>query len=44
MKKEYVSPNLYVLKIDIEWALLTGSAVKKVATVDALTEDDEYDW
>ncbi len=44
MKKEYISPNLYVLKIDLEWALLQGSAVKNVATVEALTEDSEYSW
>lgn len=44
MKKEYISPNLHVLKIDLEWDLLQGSAAKNAATVEDLIEDDEYDW
>lgn len=44
MKKEYTSPDLHILRVDIELALLQGSAVKNAATVEALEEDSEYGW
>ena len=44
MKKEYISPDLQVLRVDMEMALLQGSAVKNAATVETLTEDSEYSW
>ena len=44
MKKEYISPDLQVLRADMEMALLQGSAVKNAATVEALAEDSEYSW
>ena len=44
MKKEYISPDLQVLRADMEMALLQGSAAKNAATVEDLTEDDEYSW
>lgn len=44
MKKEYISPDLQVLKEDMEMALLQGSAVKNAATVETLTEDSVYIW
>ena len=44
MTREYISPDLHVLRADMEMALLQGSAVKNAATVETLTEDSEYSW